>query len=215
MNTQALRFAAPRSDEAHALNDLLADRDRPAATARDAENAPRLAAEEAQRASNELAALERRALGGEAVTDANRTKVEKRLAAAKAKANEPHAERAQGARAALLDIDGQIAAYVTEHHDALNGELADDAQAAASRVNDALQEIIDAHAAREAIAARVNALASVIRRVQPGEVAWSKVEGVAREAEAVLLADGEAVPVMRAAPRVTAEFPEVADVWSS
>lgn len=202
MPTASLKFAAPRSAEAHALNDMLDHRAELASAARDAENAPHVAAQETQRASAELAALERRRHNGDDVPEAELKAAEKALATARAKTGQPWTERAQGARAALRDADVEIGAYVRDNYDPLNGELSADAEAVKSRVDDALAEVVAAHAAREHVASRANALASVIRPVRPGDVAWSKVEGVTREAEAVLLGGGEAAPATRHDPRV-------------
>jgi hypothetical protein len=50
-----------------------------------------------------------------------------------------------------------------------------------------------------------------VARVEPGMVPYTKLEPVVREAEAVLLAGGEAVPIPTRDPRVPQAGPAVAE----
>jgi hypothetical protein len=85
-------------------------------------------------------------------------------------------------------------------------ELAEDADAAASRCDAALREVLDARASREAVSARVSALVNVVARAEPGLVPPSRMEPVARAADEALLLGGEVAP-RRRAPRVSIAGP--------
>jgi hypothetical protein len=63
---------------------------------------------------------------------------------------------------------------------------------------------VSAYQEREAIAARIDALAGSIRRPKYGDVVTTKLEPVVRAATAVLEADppGEAAPRLRSDPRL-------------
>jgi hypothetical protein len=89
-------------------------------------------------------------------------------------------------------------------------------------VDDAARELIDAYAARQAVEQRVFALAGVVRTPRPGDVARTRAEAVAREAEALLQRGGEEAPALVTDPRqprhgqaVAAGFPaDDVDPWS-
>ena len=214
MDMARLKFDAPRSDEARTLNALVGRRAELAATAREAENAPRVAAEEAQRASAELAALERRRLNGQGdATDAERTKLEKALVRARAAEAQPWGERVAGARAALRDADVEIQAHVAANYDTLAGEIADDAAAVKARADDLLRELGPAMREREEIVARFAAvIACVVDRTEPNLIVYTRLEPVVQAADSVLLSGGEALPVPRRDPREPRHGQAIAEV---
>jgi hypothetical protein len=139
--------------------------------------------------------------GGETVPDAEAKRTLAALRAAEAKRDEPWAERADGARAALHDHHNTVGRYVIEVYDALLAEREVDSRAAAERVTRACEELIAAHREREQAAHHMNALISVIRRVRPGELPWSRAEPAVREAAKLLDQGGERAPVPRVDPR--------------
>ena len=197
VDASALHFENPRTDAAKELNRLLARRAEVAAMLGDAERAGRFASEAAQVASSELAALERRRLGGDDM-DAAIRRAEKRLAVARGDAAQPWSERVSGGRAALRDADSAIARHVSAHFDALAGELEEDGRAVADRADSLLHELGAVYAEREATVARWTALITAgDGRVRPGTIPYSKLEPVAREAERVLMAGGEVAPAPR------------------
>jgi hypothetical protein len=151
MVSDQLRHPTPASDAARELNALLDQRAQLAATTGDAENRVRFASDDVQQASAAVTDIERRALGGEKVSDAERAKARKRLADAKATADEPWSLRAAGGRRALSDLDQLIGTHVLESFDQLRADIEAEAVQAAERIDRAAQEIIDAFRAREQI----------------------------------------------------------------
>ncbi len=214
MDVARLTFQAPRSDEARTLNQLVARRAELAATAREADNAPRVAAEEVQRASAALAALERRRLNGQGdATDAERTKLEKALVRARAAQDQPWGERVAGARAAVRDMEAEIQAHVAANYDALSAEIADDAEAVKQRADDLLRELGPALREREEIVGRFAALIGcVVDRTEPNLIAYTRLEPVVNAADSVLLQGGEATPVPRRDPREPRHGQAIAEV---
>ena len=110
--------------------------------------------------------VERRRHRGDA-TAADVKQAEEALHDVKMKAAKPWRERLAGIRAAVRDGDNEIAAYVGQHYAELADELGEDAQGAVAAMNDALAAVDRAYLQREAVAARVIALAGVIRRPGP------------------------------------------------
>lgn len=195
-----LRVQDPTTPEQVALDALIAERQRLAADAADAERRGTFMSQEAGDAADALTELERRA-AREEVSASERTKAEKRLEAARAQASEPWAQRALGHRRAVADADQEITRFVSENFDALLNALHAEADDAARRVDAAAEELISAYEHREKVASRVIALTGVIRTPRPGDVAYSRAEAVANEARALLGRDGEAAPRLRHDPR--------------
>jgi hypothetical protein len=141
--------------------------------------------------------LERRALGGEQVSSAQRKSAESELARARAHAAEPWAERRAGAQRAVADIDRSIGRFVIEHFDDLADGLRAQGKEAAQATDDAANALLAAYAKREEIANRMNALGSMVRPTRPGDVTYSRAETLARAASALLDGGGEHAPDMR------------------
>ena len=118
-----------RTEAARHLNSLLDPRSEVVAAVRDARNAADFASAGAQTASSELAKLEARRLGREPVTDAERRRAETKLAAARADASGPWAACIEAGRAALREIEAEIARHVTENYGELARELFEEADA--------------------------------------------------------------------------------------
>ena len=154
----------------------------------------RAASEAVQAASAVLVALERRAAGGEKVTAAGRREAEDRLLQARSRAAAPWSERRRAAQLAAQDARRATAAFVAEHLDALLADLEAEGRAAAGAFDAAARAVPDAHAARAAVEQRTFGLISLPGRVQPGDVARSRGEQLAREAERLLIAGGEQPP---------------------
>jgi hypothetical protein len=195
MNPTAMLFENPNSPAAAGLNALVGDYQRVAGELRDAEHAATFASREQQQASESLADLERRRARGEPVSDAERKRAEKALADARARAAEPWAERRRGLASAVRDMEGQLQRYVSEHWDELAGELAERAEEVKVRVDSALQSVLDVYAERQRVAQHATVLLGQVQQPRPNSVPYTKLQGVAREIGAVLLAGGEVAPV--------------------
>jgi hypothetical protein len=103
---------------------------------------------------------------------AERTKLERTLAEAKARAAEPWQERVEGARHALRDVDAEQQRFAGEHLTELVETLEADGRIAATDLNAHAQGVLEAFQRRERIAAEISALASTVgpgpsRRRQP------------------------------------------------
>jgi hypothetical protein len=194
-----LDLGTPRSEASTQLTALLAHghalRDRVDEIDREQREANKRAAT----ASDALAELERRALAGDDVS-AQRKKLEAELAKAKAKAAEPWAERRAGGQQAVRDHEQRVVLFVGEHFAELYGELAEDAEAAATRVDQAAHELIAAYHERQLIEGRVTMLAATIRSPRPGDVERTRAEAVAAAASALLQGGGEQAPLLHVAP---------------
>lgn len=71
----------------------------------------------------------------------------------------------------------------------------------ASRINTALAEVRAAHAEREGVSARTDALvAAAMGRSEPGLVARSRIEKVVQACDAVAVAGGERAPTLTRSP---------------
>lgn len=161
----------------------------------------RTASEAVARFSGELSELERRAAGGVDVADNERKKHEVQLAKARAMADEPWDERRVGVRAAIRDRDRELQMYVGEHFTELIGDLHDEGERAANAVTEATTVLAEAIRQREAVHERVSALASMVRPVRPGDVAGSRAERLAAEANKLLENGGEQPPTLLVDPR--------------
>lgn len=125
-----------------------------------------------------------------------RSALEEKLAVAKAKAAEPWAERIDGAKAALRDVDGAVRAFVSEHLDELVTGLEADGRLAAEEVNAAAGALIAAQLKREQIASSISRLIMLVGRPGPGDVSRSVAEEAARAAAALAAAGGELPPTL-------------------
>ena len=140
--------------------------------------------------SNELAELERQR-ASEAVPDNKVRAVEKALAAARARAGEPWAERIAGAREAARQADDAAKRHATTHYEELAQELRAEAEAAAARVDAAMADVLAARSEHTAVSARASALVvGAGGRNSYGMVPASRIDGVAREIDSVMLQHG-------------------------
>lgn len=192
-----LDVGPPRSEVSTELAALVAQRDalRDRVEAIDSEQ--REANERAANTSVALAELERRALAGHDV-GGQRKKLEAELAKARAAAAEPWAERRAGGQQAVRDHEQQVRIFVGQHFAALYDDLA---EAAATRVDHACNELLAAYHERQVIDGRVTTLAAMVRAPQLGDVARTRAEAVAAAASALLMAGGEQAPLLRNDPR--------------
>jgi chromosome segregation ATPase len=131
---------------------------------------------------------------------AERAKAEKALVDAELKPGIIGA-KIEGARAAVLDVDRERAAFAGEHLAELIAPLEEQGQLVKAKIDAACEAIVTGHAEREQIAGQMSALASMVGRVQPGDITRSKVEQLARQAADLLRADGEEPPRLRRDPR--------------
>jgi hypothetical protein len=190
----------PRSEAGVELAALL-DRGRALRERVDAiDREQREATERAATASAALAQLERRALTGEDV-GGQRKKLEAELAKAQAAASEPWSERHSGGQAAVRDHEQQVVLYVGQHFAELYGELAEDAESAATRIDSACHELIAAFHERMIVEGRLLTLAAMVRAPQLGDVARTRAEAVAAAASTLLQVGGEQAPLLRNDPR--------------
>ena len=157
----------------------------------DLERAWRSANEEVAAASARLSQAERAGASPSTIR-----KIEGELAAAKAKAAEPWAERVEGARAAARDVERQVRTFVGANLDELVRALEADGQAAADQVNAAASALVSAHAEWEAVAAQIGKVIATVARPAPGDVSFSRADEVARAAAGLVAAGGENGPVL-------------------
>jgi phage shock protein A len=156
----------------------------------------RQANEAVVRLSAELADLERRAAGGERISDKARTEAESALAKARVRHAEPWAERRAGVHAAARDADRDLRVYVSEHLTELLAELHENGEAAAEDVNRACRALGEAYLRRMDVERQVFALAAKAG-ITTADVARTKAEAVVSEANALLQAGGEQAPLLR------------------
>lgn len=197
MDPASLRFALPSTPASLGLNGLLDSRAAVAERLLAAEHASRFASDAQIQAAEALSELERRAAGGQDVSAAERTKAERALSGARARAGEPWPERIRGLRSAMRDSDASVASFIGQHWAELAAELEADALEAAERVDRAMEEIINAYGARERISAHGTALLAAVEVPRPNAIPPSRVEGVIRAAEAVMMEGGETPPIAR------------------
>ena len=156
----------------------------------------REANQQRDQARHDLVQLERH--GG---TQAERTKLEKQLADAEATAGQPWPQRVEGARHAARDVDQERQQFIADHLTELVADLETAGQAVAERLTEHAQEVVDAYADRERIAAEISRLAATVGPLWPGDVARSRCEELARVVDAVLLQGGEEPPRLLHDPR--------------
>jgi hypothetical protein len=148
----------------------------------------------AREASERLVAIERAAAGGEKVSEAKRREAEDALLQARTAAAAPWSERRLAAELAARDARQAVAVFVGANLDALLTDIAVDGERAAAAIDAAAQALLDAYSARMEVEARTFALLATVRRPQPGDVARTRAEPVAREAERLLTGGGERAP---------------------
>jgi hypothetical protein len=152
--------------------------------------------EAARSAAAAVADAERAALAGEDAP-ADTKRLDAALAKARARANEPWPERHAGAQRALADHDSAIQRFVVARYADLQDGLREQGEAARAAVDHAAGQLVAAHAAWEAIAGRMSALASSIAPVRPGDWTRSRSERAASEAARLLDNGGELTPDVR------------------
>jgi hypothetical protein len=156
--------------------------------------AERQARDQVEAASAELVRLEKSALAGEKVTDAQRRKAEDALLQAKSIVAAPWPERQSAAAEAAREAGYAVSAYASANADALLSALAEDGTAAAAMVDQAAQAVVDAVTARAQVEQRTFALLSLLGPVRPTDVQRSRSEPLMREAQRLLLEGGERAP---------------------
>jgi len=148
--------------------------------------------------SEALAEFERRGDGKQA----ERTRLERELAEAKAAVAAPWAERIEGARRRARDARGEVQRFVTAHLAELVQARQVDGQAAADRINSAVSEMLAAYAEWAAVSQEISTLLSLVGPVRPGDVSFTRSEALAREASRLVQQGGEQAPVLRHSPGV-------------
>jgi hypothetical protein len=135
---------------------------------------------------------------------AQRAKLEQALAKAKARANEPWAERRAGAAAAARDRHAEQSAFAKEHLDALIATLEADGAVAAAGLDSAAEGVLAAYHAREACSSNIAALLVLANGQAPRDaVTRTRGEALAREASTFLTNGGETPPRLRDVPAAT------------
>jgi hypothetical protein len=163
---------------------LVAQRDQARTHVDELEAEQREATAAAQQASDALIELERK--GGR--PGAQRSKLEQTLAEARAKAAEPWAERIAGTRAAVRDAHGEVQTFVAEYLAELIADLEVEGAAAAAKLTAAAETLLQAFTDRERVAREIAEMCSLVARVSPGDVSYSRAEALARAAGDLLQA---------------------------
>jgi hypothetical protein len=156
----------------------------------------RASSQAAVAAAAHVADLERRGLAGETVTAEQTKKAAQALTRARARQAEPWPERRDGARRAITDHDHEIQRFVAANYAELQEGLRQQGREATRAVEQAAAALVEAHSRWETIGTRMNALASSVRPVQPGDWARARAERAAAEASK-LLDQGEVEPDVR------------------
>jgi hypothetical protein len=146
----------------------------------------RAAQEAVAQAAAEVAELERS--GGSA---SSRHKVEEQLAAAKAKAAEPWAERVDGARRAIRDHDQKLRAYTASNFDEIVTDIEARGAEAAARLNEAATAMLAAAADWNQAASQLGATLARVRNPDPFDVSRPSSEDAIRAVAALVAAGGE------------------------
>jgi hypothetical protein len=180
------------------LEQLVAKRTRATARVAEVQAEWRLAGQTLQAARESLVTFEGRGNGRQA----ERSELEAALADAKARADEPWAERVEGAQRHERDAHRHVQEHVAENLDELVGELERQGAVAASSLNAAARALLDAYSERENVAQQIGALVALIARVEPGDVSRTRAEQAAQALRALVEAGGEHGPVLRRDPRL-------------
>jgi hypothetical protein len=204
LDPRRIGFPAPRSPEANELNRLLTRRTELVSKIDELERRWRSSHQDAAEASSALEQLERRALTGTKVTDAQRKRGEDALAKARQQEQEPWGERIRAAEQAVRDADKVVRAYVADHLDALLVELTEDAERAAARVNQSASDFLVAVDHRRAAEERTAGLCALVRPMQPNSILATRSDAARMEVARLINTGGEAPPILRDADRVSA-----------
>jgi hypothetical protein len=208
-------FPEPRSPEASELTRLAGVAANLERRVREIEGERAAATRAAMAASQALTELEHRKASVEAVPDAHARKIEKEFRTTKERGEAPFAEKLAGTKEALRRANGAVQSHASRCYSALAGELAEDGVEVAREADAALAALLDVYHRRAAVAQRSDALVALVRgRSTPGLVPTSRLERVAVEADAALLAGGEAPPQPPPTLRPTsvAEVPDEVEV---
>jgi hypothetical protein len=190
--------AAPRSEAALELARLVDSRSELAMKLDQLDHSQRLAGEEVARLSGELTALERRSVEGEQVSAKALGSAEVALAKARAAHAAPWGERRQAINEAIQGHQARVQRFVSEHLAVLIEEAEAAGVLAAEAVDKAAEKIVEAARERDTASKRIDALlASVNGSSKFGDVALSRGDGLAREADRLLQAGGEIAPRVR------------------
>jgi len=109
--------------------------------------------------------------------------------------------RIEGATHATRDADVALAQFVQGHLTELVAPLEEQGQLIKLRIDAAAEAIVTGIREREEIARRISELASMAAPVRPGDITFTRVEGLARQAADLLRAGGEDPPTLRRDPR--------------
>jgi hypothetical protein len=203
LDPRSIGFPAPRSAEAIELNRLLTLRTELVSKVDEIERRQLSSHQDAAEASSALEQLERRALTGEKVTDAQRKRAEDTLAKAREAEREPWGERVRAAQQAVRDADQMVRAFVAETLDALLVELTEDAERVAAKVNGRAADFLVAVGERRAAEQRTLGLCSLVRPMTPNSVPTTRSDAARLEVARLLDTGGEPPPVLRVADPVS------------
>jgi hypothetical protein len=199
IDARLLAFPNPRGPEAIELNQLLSRCTELAAKVNEVERQQRATHTDVAEASNDLQQLERRSLGGEKVSDAQRRRTEEALAKARSVEQEPWVERVGAAGFAVQDAERGVRGHVAENFDKLLAELAEDAQTAASAVDETASAFLAAVGERRRVEQATAQLASLVRPMRPSDIARARSDAAALEVGRFVEGGPEVAPVLRVA----------------
>jgi hypothetical protein len=171
---------------------LVEQRGRAAARVGEVEAEQRLAQQTLTGAREALVQFERRGSG----RAPERGELEAALAEAQARANEPWAERVEGARRRARDAQHAVQRHAAEHMTELVEAREADGEAAAERINTACTELIAGYAEWQSTAQELGGLLRHLGPVGPGDVSRDRSEALVREATRLLQTGGETGPTV-------------------
>jgi hypothetical protein len=182
---------APRSQASIELEHLR-DRQRKLVVHRDQIQADlRTAANDLAEAERALAKLEAQAAAG-TVSAKERTEVERRLAEAKARRNEPWKQRFDGATAALRDADRELRLFAEEHIDELVADAEQAVEPLVARLNALTLELASTIAECHNMSRGIGeVLVTAGFRTTPSAITRMQTEQLARALDAFNLAGGQ------------------------
>jgi hypothetical protein len=130
---------------------------------------------------------------------ADRTKLERALGEAESRPN-VLAARIEGARQAVRDAEVALARHVQGHLTELVERLEAEGEAAAKRLDAAAEQVVARFRERDEVAAQISQLASLVGRVRPGDVTFTRAEAVAHAASQFISRGGEQPPRLERQP---------------
>jgi hypothetical protein len=204
LNARELAFPNPRGPEATELNQLINRSTELASKVDELERQQRATHTDVAEASNDLEQLERRSLGGEKVSDSQRRRAEEALARTRQKEQEPWSERVRAARLAVQDAEQCVRAHVAENLDKLLAELTENAQAAASGVDETAAAFLAAVEERTRVEQATAQLASLVRPMRPGDISRARSDAAALEVGRFVEGGPEVAPILRLAEPASA-----------